>query len=88
MPSVPNHRLFPAIQKGALEGAKTALWLLAIMLPISFGVFLLEWFGLLSSIGGALEPAFRLLDVEGSGALVFLSGILINLYSAIATMAE
>jgi hypothetical protein len=88
MPAVANHRLVPAIQKGAAEGAKTALWLLTIMLPVSFGVFLLEWFGLLEPIGALLEPVFRLLDVEGSGALVFLSGLLINLYSAIATMAE
>ncbi|MFP4549693.1 MAG: transporter [Spirochaetales bacterium] len=85
---MPTHRFTKTVAKGAAEGAMTALWLLAIMLPVSFGVFLLEWFGLLAAISGTLEPAFALLDVEGSGALVFLSGLLINLYSAIATMAE
>ncbi|MFW5717913.1 MAG: transporter [Spirochaetota bacterium] len=84
----PGRRLSIAVGEGARSGLKTALWLLSIMLPVSFAVLLLRWTGALSLLGDLLSPLFRAVDLPGSSALVFLSSLFINLYSAIAVMGE
>ena len=81
-------RLTTAVGEGARAGLKTALWLLSIMLPVSFAVLLLRWTGALTFLGDLLSPLFRALDLPGSSALVFLSSLFINLYSGIAVMGE
>lgn len=58
------------------------------MVPISFGVFLLDWFGGLEVVSRALSPVMEALDLPGSAALVYVSSMLINLYSAIAVMGN
>lgn len=92
VPSAPEHsptRLVgTAISEGALAGAKTAFWLLSIMVPVSFAVLLLRWSGLLGQLSAMLAPAFRLIDLPGESALIFISNLFINLYSGIAVMAE
>jgi spore maturation protein SpmB len=81
-------RIREATATGLKEGLRTVLWLLSIMIPVSFAVFLLQWFGLLTLLGRALGPGFAQIGLPGSTAIVFLSGLVINLYSAIAAMAE
>ncbi|TVQ22789.1 MAG: nucleoside recognition protein, partial [Spirochaetaceae bacterium] len=81
-------RIGRAAVDGAKAGGRTTVWLLSIMVPVSFVVFLLRWFGILGFISSALAPAFALLSLPGSTALVFLTGLFVNLYSAIAVMAE
>ena len=83
-----RRRLTTAVVEGAKAGLKTALWLLSIMLPVSFAVLLLRWTGVLAALGELLSPLFRALDLPGSSALVFLSSLFINLYSGIAVMGE
>jgi hypothetical protein len=83
-----KQKLLRATRAGLADGAKTVLWLLSIMIPVSLVIFLLEWFGALAAVSGALSPAFTRIGLPGSAAIVFLSGLLINLYSAIAAMAE
>ncbi len=73
---------------GIRAGGRTTVWLLSIMVPVSFVVFLLRRFGILGFISSALEPVFALLSLPGSTALAFLTGLFVNLYSAIAVMAE
>lgn len=86
--SATSPRLLTAARDGALAGLKTAVWLLSIMVPVSFGVFLLDRLGVLGAIGELLAPMFQALDLPGSAALVYLSSILINIYSAIAVMGN
>ena len=81
-------RLLRAVKRGSRAGLKTTLWLLSIMLPVSFLVLLLRYVGALDALGTWLSPMFTALDLPGSAALVFLSSLFINLYSAIAVMAE
>ncbi|MFW5684284.1 MAG: transporter [Spirochaetota bacterium] len=81
-------RLSDAVTDGARSGLKTAVWLLSIMVPVSFFVMILRWTGVLSAISELLSPVFRSMDLPGSSALVFLSSLFINLYSAIAVMGE
>ncbi len=83
-----RRRLLRAVRAGVRVGLKTTAWLLSIMLPVSFVVLLLRWSGALDVLGSWLSPLFTALDLPGSAALVFLSSLLINLYSAIAVMAE
>ena len=84
----PWARVRKAGAEGAKDGLKTALWLLAIMLPVSFAVTLLRWFGVIDAIGQALGPAFATLGLPGSSSLVIVSSLLINPYSAIAVMGQ
>ena len=81
-------RFVRAVHHGAKAGARTAVWLLLIMLPVSFAVLLLRWTGVLAVISDLLSPAFRAVGLPGSSALVFLSSLFVNLYSAIAVMSE
>lgn len=81
-------RFMRAVSDGARSGLRTALWLLAIMLPVSLLVSLLRWVGALDLIGAALEPLLSSMGLPGSASLVLVSGLFINLYSAIAVMSE
>lgn len=66
---------------------KSAAWLLAIMVPVSLGVAILSYYGVLAVLARPLEGAFRLIGLPGEAALVFLTSIFLNIYSAIAVMA-
>ncbi|HWR12853.1 MAG TPA: nucleoside recognition domain-containing protein [Rectinemataceae bacterium] len=77
-----------AIIAGAKKSVSTILFLLKIMVPTSFIVALLGWSGLLQIIAGLLSPLMRLIGLPGQAALVFISGALLNNYSAIAVMGS
>ncbi|MHC1706553.1 MAG: nucleoside recognition domain-containing protein [Bacteroidales bacterium] len=80
---------FPVILKETIPLAlKTARWLLSIMIPVSLGVTLLGYSGVLGVISEWLNPFFRFLGLSGQSALVFLTGIFLNIYSAIAVMTS
>jgi len=69
---------------GATTGLRSARWLLSIIVPVSFAVFVLEQVGMLPAISQALSPAFDAVGLSGVGALAFVVGILSNLYSVVA----
>jgi len=58
------------------------------MVPVSLFVALLGWSGILGKISIFLEPLMHLLGLPGEAALVYLSGALLNNYSAIAAMTS
>ena len=58
------------------------------MVPTSLAVALLGWSGILQVIAGFLSPLMRLIGLPGQAALVFISGALLNNYSAIAVMGS
>ncbi len=86
--NAPMMRLVRAVRTGIGAGLRTAVWLLLIMLPVSFVVLLLRWTGVLEVVSDLLSPVFRSIGLPGSSALVFLSSLLVNLYSGIAVMSE
>lgn len=65
----------------------TSLFLIKIMVPVSLAVTLLGWSGFLQIIAGWLKPLMHVLGLPGEAALVYLSGALLNNYSAIAVMS-
>ena len=60
---------------------------MSLIIPISLGVTLLDYTGVLSLMAGFLNPLFHYLGLSGQCALVFLTSIFLNIYSAIAVIS-
>jgi len=73
-----RHAIKPAL--------KTALWLISIIVPVSFAVTLLQHWGVLDYIAYVLEPVCRLFGLRGEAALVIVTTALMNIYSGIAVI--
>lgn len=89
MASDDEQRGLPArLGRSVLSGLSTSLgtiwFLLKIILPITLAMALLSWSGVLEGIARFLSPLMGLIGLPGTGALVFLSSMLLNIYSAIA----
>lgn len=67
---------------------KTSLWLLKIMLPISLGVRVLEYLGIIEYLSTYLHPLFQLIGLPGHLAIVFVTSIFVPPYAAIAVMSS
>jgi hypothetical protein len=79
-------RVRSAVTSGLSTGFKTMLFLVKIMVPVSLAVSLLQWTGVLAILARFLAPGMNLLGLSGESALVLVSAILLNNYSAIAVM--
>jgi spore maturation protein SpmB len=74
--------------RGALRPAfRTTVWILKIMLPVTLGVSCLNYVGAIEWIAAGLAPLFRYIGLSGEAVIVFLSAVLVNIYSAIAVIA-
>lgn len=80
-------RLAQCVTSAVPQGMKTALWLLKLTIPVSFGVFLLNFYGILNIIAGWLTPLFKLIGLSGQASVVLITSIFTNIYSVIAVMA-
>ena len=67
---------------------KTCIWLLKIMLPISLGVRILDYYGFIEYLSTYLHPLFDLIGLPGRLAIVFVTSIFVPLYGTIAVMAS
>ena len=73
-----RHAIKPAL--------KTALWFIGIMVPVSFVVTLLQYWGVLAHIAYLLEPVCRIFGLRGEAAVVMVTTATMNLYSSIAVI--
>lgn len=87
-PPTVSARLARCFRAGLPAGIRMTLWLLAIMVPISLGVKLLDWAGWLTILSQPLEPALKLIGLPGRCVVPFLAGACINLYSGIAAIGS
>jgi len=71
---------------GFRAALKTAWWMIRVTVVISFGVMLLQYFGIIAKISEWLTPLFLHLGLSGEAALVFISGALVNIYAAVAVV--
>jgi hypothetical protein len=76
-------------QRGSLGariwGALRTIWsLLRIIIPVTFAVALLDWLGVLVWFSRLLSPIMGLVGLPGDAALVFISSIFLNIYTAVA----
>jgi spore maturation protein SpmB len=79
-------RVLSTIRGAIPAGIKTTLFLARIMVPVSLAVALLTWSGLLSMLASFLAPFMKVLGLPGEAALVLVSSVLLNVYSAIAVI--
>ena len=66
---------------------KTALWIIRIIVPVSFIVTLLDFYGIIEWISTFTEPLFRLIGLQGNAAVVYFSSLFLPLYAPIAIIA-
>lgn len=83
--SIPD-RLNIVVKDGLKAGLKSCIFLLKIIVPVSLAVSLLNFSGVLPWLAQFLQPMMGLLGLRGEAALVFVSSILLNNYSAIAVI--
>ncbi|MEK7353491.1 MAG: iron transporter [Chloroflexota bacterium] len=76
------------LKDGFLEGIKKGwgsfVWICKIVIPLSLLVAILQWTGWLNQMDFLLNPLTRLINLPPEAALPIISGMLINLYAAIA----
>lgn len=81
-----RERLIRCVRTALPQGTKTAFWLLKLTIPVSFGVFLLDFFGILNVIAGCVAPLFKLIGLSGQASVVLITSFFTNIYSVIAVM--
>ncbi len=74
------------LRVGLKKGWGGFLWIMKIVLPISFLTALLAWSGWLHRLDFLLAPAMDLLSLPTIAALPLIIGMLANIYGAIAAM--
>lgn len=79
-------RLIHCVKTSIPQGTKTAFWLLKLTIPVSFAVFLLDFFGILNVIAGWVAPFFKLIGLSGQASIVLITSFFTNIYSVIAVM--
>ena len=66
---------------------KTAWWLIKITVPVSFGVMLLDYFGVLTLMAKYTGPIFGYVGLPGISAIVLVTSIFTNIYSVVAVLS-
>jgi hypothetical protein len=74
------------LHNGFWKGLSGFLWMVKILLPISFLTALLQWSGWLNQVDFLLRPLTGLLSLPAVAALPMLIGMLTNIYGGIAAM--
>jgi hypothetical protein len=82
-----NQRLYGCVKAAVPAALKSARFLLSIMIPVSLAVTLLKFTGILEYMAGWLNPIFSLIGLPGNAALVFITSMALNIYSAIAVIS-
>lgn len=81
------HRIVDIVKECYKPSLKSALWILKLMIPISLGVVVLQYFGVIDVISQYTSPLFKLVGLPGEASLVYITAGLVNIYSAIAVMS-
>lgn len=79
-------RILYCIKEALPQGVKTAIWLLKITIPVSFGVLLLDYFGGLEFIAQYTTPLFKFIGLPGVAAIVIITSVFTNIYSVVAVL--
>ncbi|MFI3322472.1 MAG: hypothetical protein R3Y50_08110 [Rikenellaceae bacterium] len=81
--SIVKHCFIDAIQ----VALRSSLWLMKFMIPTTFLVAMLDYFGIIEMISTFIEPIFMYAGLDARGVLVFITAIFASIYSAIAVIA-
>ena len=78
------------LKEGTVAGLKKGwngfVWMMKIIVPISFLTAMLDWSGLLHRLDFLLRPLMGLLDLPAEAALPLIIGMLGSVYGGIASM--
>jgi len=80
-------RIKSGIEQGLIKGWKGLIWLLKIILPISFATTLLVHFGIIYKLDFLLKPIMNWLSLPASAALVIIIGLFTNIYGTVAALS-
>ena len=83
-----NYKLKTSLKSGLAKGWDGFIWMLKILLPISFLTSLLAWFGWINELDFILKPAMQLIGLPSLAVLPLIAGLLTGPYGAIAAMAS
>ncbi|MDM8539325.1 iron transporter, partial [Desulfobacterales bacterium HSG17] len=72
--------------QGTKKGLSGYIWILKILIPISFFTMLIDYNGWLNKIDFILEPVMGLLSLPSVAALPLIVGLLTGIYGAVAAM--
>lgn len=76
-------RLKKCLRDALPKALKSAWWMIRIMLPVSLAVMFMQYFGILSYFAKYLTPVFQIIGLPGESAIVFLTSVFLNIYTAI-----
>ncbi len=81
---------YPLIRQSAISGIakgwRSFLWMMKIILPVSFLTMLLAWSGWLHYLDIVVKPALKLINLPAAAALPLIIGMLTGMYGGIAAM--
>jgi hypothetical protein len=80
-------KLSVVIGAGLNKGWRAYLWLMKIIVPISFLTMLLLYSGWMNKLDMVLEPVMSVLHLPAMAALPLLVGVTANIYGGLAIMA-
>lgn len=75
------------LKEGLVKGLRGTVWMLKILVPVSFVTFLIDASGLLARCDHLLAPVMALFELPPSAALPLMAGLLTGIYGAIAAMS-
>lgn len=81
-----TNRFIACLRTAVPEAVKSTVWLLRLMIPISLGVTLLQYFGILDWAARYLHPVFAYMGLPGASAVAYISGAAAGTYAGVAAM--
>ncbi len=75
------------VGQGLKKGWKGLIWLLKIIIPISFATALLVHFGIIYKLDFLLTPVMTFLSLPASAALVLVIGMFTGIYGTVAALS-
>ena len=75
------------IRQGLIKGWKGFVWLLKILIPISFATALLVNFGIIYKLDFLLTPVMAWLSLPAAAALVLMIGLFTGIYGTVAALS-
>ncbi len=85
--SMDRMKLEEGLKAGLRKGFDGFIWIMKILIPVSFLTACIAWSGFLSRADFLLQPLMSLLSLPAMAALPLLIGMLTNIYAGIAAMA-
>ena len=76
------------IKKICSDSIDVSWELVRIIVPVAIGIRLMQKFGVLENISGVLDPLMQLVGLPGEVGIVWLTGMLTNLYAGLVVFSS